>query len=204
MHPLGLLKRSSGCRNGGPALIVEFPRFRTHLFDMFMIAILMSECGEFSRNCFFFMKRRQLMGGFQMGTGDPDPPPWKITKNRVPKHTGPVPFKIRSYQASIRCWTISRPHLNGVSLVGQWWPANSGVWNQLKKRCQSWTTSDKTFCSWVIMFYVRSPLSCAKAPMCYPTFKTTTARVQISEALILDIMLSLRLWLYSFVCGWQY
>ena len=78
MHPLGLLKRSSGCRNGG-ALIVEFPRFRTILFDMFTIAIVLSECGEFPRNC-FFMKKRQLMGGVQRGTGGPDPHPEKSPK----------------------------------------------------------------------------------------------------------------------------
>ena len=73
----------------------------------------------------------------------------------------------------------------------------SSLPSSTKKRCQSWTPSDKTLwiraCRWAIMFYVRSPLSCAMATMCYPTLKTTTARGLKAVALILDIMLSLRL-----------
>ena len=44
---------------------------------------------------------------------DPPPPPWKITKLPI--------------AASIQGWAIIGPpvkrHLNGISLVGQWWPA---------------------------------------------------------------------------------
>ena len=43
-----------------------------------------------------------------------------------------IPLKSQSYQSSIQCWTSIGPpakrHLNGVSLAGRLWPANSGIW----------------------------------------------------------------------------
>ena len=68
------------------------------------------------------------------------------------------PAKSQTYKASIQCWAIiGRPgkhHLNGVLLVGGWWPAYSGIWilsppsykKNKQKKCQSWAPSDKT--SW--------------------------------------------------------
>ena len=53
--------------------------------------------------------------------GDRHPPPWIRS-----------PEKSQSSQASIQCWAIMGPpakcHLNGISLVGQWWPDFSGSW----------------------------------------------------------------------------
>ena len=41
-------------------------------------------------------------------------------------------LKSQSYQSSIQCLALISPpakrHLNGVSLVGHWWPVNSGIW----------------------------------------------------------------------------
>ena len=96
MHPLGLFKRSSGSRNGG-ALIVEFPRFRTILFEMFTIVIALSECGEFSRICFF------MNGRIPVRTPHPEKSP-KIGFLSILVR---FPLKSESYQASIRCWAIS-------------------------------------------------------------------------------------------------
>ena len=105
-------------------------------------------------------------------------------------------LKSQSYQASMRCWANDGLH---IVVFGSSLPSSP------KRNGQSWTPSDKTFwiraCSWAIMFYVRSRLSCAKAITCYPTLKTTTARGLKAAALILDIMLSLRLQLCPFVCG---
>ena len=93
--------------------------------DQFYIAIAMSEIGEFTCKP---MKGRQPMGGFQRGWGGgagsrdpPPPPPRKINKNRVPKHTSPVPLKITKLpsQHSMLGYQSAKRHLNGVSLAGQ-------------------------------------------------------------------------------------
>ena len=66
----------------------------------------------------------------------------------------PIPLKSKSYQASFQFWAIigmpAKLHLNGISLMDQRGPAYSGIWiipptSNLKKRCQGWTLSDKTF-----------------------------------------------------------
>ena len=59
------------------------------------------------------------------------PPPEKSQKYRVSWQYWSVSSeKSQSYQASIQCWanisTPAKQHLNGVSLVGRWWPAYSG------------------------------------------------------------------------------
>ena len=71
------------------------------------------------------------------GAGGPDPP-WKITKlqsqhSMLGHHrpAGETPF-------------------NGVLLAGQWWPFYRIIWilckkTKNKKRCQSWTPSEKNF-----------------------------------------------------------
>ena len=61
------------------------------------------------------------MGGFQKGGGGQGvrtPPPSKITKNRVSKHTSPVPLKITKLpsQHSMLGHQSAKRHLNGVSL----------------------------------------------------------------------------------------
>ena len=66
-----------------------------------------------------------------MGSGPP--PPGKLQNIGFLSNTGPDPLlKSQSYQSSIECWvTIGPPskrHLNGVSLAGLSWPANSGIW----------------------------------------------------------------------------
>ena len=83
------------------------------------------------------------MGGLQREGGGkesgPPPPPLKITKNRVSKHTSPVPLKSQSYQFSIPCWVINQRNAN---LTVFRWQANDGplLWcleplshHQLKK-----------------------------------------------------------------------
>ena len=57
-------------------------------------------------------------------SSDPPPPP-KITKNRVSKHTSPVPLKITKLpsQHSMLGHQSAKHQFNGVSLAGQWWPA---------------------------------------------------------------------------------
>ena len=59
-------------------------------------------------------------------------PPRKSQKYRFFSNTGPVPFKSLSYQASFQFWAIigtaAKRHLNGVSLAGRRWPANSDIW----------------------------------------------------------------------------
>ena len=57
-----------------------------------------------------------------VGTGVPDPPPWKITKYRVSQqYWSGSPEKSKSYQASVQCWAIigtpAKRNLNGVSLA---------------------------------------------------------------------------------------
>ena len=49
-------------------------------------------------------------------------------------------------------------HLNGASLAGRGWPAYDRIWiisplTNYKKRCQSWTHSDKNF--WIRACLVR-------------------------------------------------
>ena len=81
------------------------------------------------------------MGGLQREGGGKEsgPPPLKITKNRVSKHTSPVPLKSQSYQVSIPCWVINQRNAN---LTVFRWQANDGplLWcleplshHQLKK-----------------------------------------------------------------------
>ena len=64
--------------------------------------------------------------------GSGPPPPLKNHKNiGFLRNTGPGLLKSQGYQASIQCWAIIGPpgkcHLNGVSLAGRWWSANSGI-----------------------------------------------------------------------------
>ena len=95
------------------------------------------------------------------GVGDrgPDLPPGKSQKYRVSKQYGSESLgKLHSYLASCLA-TIGPPakrYFNGVTLAGRWWPALSGIRiisplsphklkKKKKKRCPSWTPSDKTF-----------------------------------------------------------
>ena len=84
--------------------------------------------------------------------------PLKNHKNiRFSSNTGPNPLENRSYEASIQCWAIiglrAKRHLMAVC-----WRADDGplivvlgsslpssLKKKRKKRCQSWTHSDKTF-----------------------------------------------------------
>ena len=63
------------------------------------------------------------MGGLQREGGgkEPGPPPLKITKNRVSKHTSPVSLKITKLpsQHSMFGHRSAKRQFNGVSLVGQ-------------------------------------------------------------------------------------
>ena len=63
------------------------------------------------------------------GTGGPDPP-WKFKNIWFLSNKIRIPWKSQSYQSSIQCRAIIGPpaKLNGVSLAGRWWPANSGIW----------------------------------------------------------------------------
>ena len=66
------------------------------------------------------------------GTGGPDPPS-KITKIFFFfSNTGPDPLKIVKLPSQLLIlnhkWHVSKHYLNGVSLAGQRWPANSGIW----------------------------------------------------------------------------
>ena len=76
-------------------------------------------------------------------------PSLKNHKNTgVLSKTDPDPLKITKLPNRTQCWTIiSTPvkrHLNGVSLAGRRWPASPlSSPHQLKKRCQSWTPSEK-------------------------------------------------------------
>ena len=94
------------------------------------------------------------------GAGSPPPPsPEKSQKYRVSyQYWSGSPEQSQSYQASIQCWAIISPpakrHLNGISLVGRWWPINSVFGScitstkkkkEKKKRYQIWIPSDKTF-----------------------------------------------------------
>ena len=59
--------------------------------------------------------------------------PLKIHKNiGFLINTGPDPLQITCYQACIQCRAIigtpAKCHLNGISLVGRWWPAYRGIW----------------------------------------------------------------------------
>ena len=101
------------------------------------------------------------MCGSRGGTWGPEPPPsQKSQKYRVSwQYWSGSPEKSQSYQATIQCWAImgspAKCHLNGVSLG---WPikvAFCAIWILsllTKKRCQSWTSSGKTFlvstCFW--------------------------------------------------------
>ena len=64
------------------------------------------------------------MGGLQReggGQGVRNPPPLKITKNRVSKHTSPVPLKNTKLpsQHSMLGHQSAKRQFNGVSLAGQ-------------------------------------------------------------------------------------
>ena len=74
------------------------------------------------------------------GGGRESGPPWKITKNRVSKHTSPVPLKITKLpsQHSMLGHQSAKRHLNGVSLAGQWWLAyRSSLPSSTKKKTLS-------------------------------------------------------------------
>ena len=93
----------------------------------------------------------------QRGGGEGVRTPLKNHKNigfSSKLNTGPDPLKNRSYQASIQCWAIIRTpgkrHLTAFR-----WRADDGPLkvvlgsslplSTIKKSCQSWTLSDKTF-----------------------------------------------------------
>ena len=63
------------------------------------------------------------MGGLQREGGGKESgsPPLKITKNRVSKHTSPVPLKITKLpsQHSMLGHQSAKRQFNGVSLAGQ-------------------------------------------------------------------------------------
>ena len=62
------------------------------------------------------------MGGLQReGEARSPDPPLKITKNRVSKHTSPVPLKIKklSSQHPMLGHQSAKRQFNGVSLAGQ-------------------------------------------------------------------------------------
>ena len=63
------------------------------------------------------------MGGLQREGGRKESahPPYKITKNRVSKHTNPVPLKITKLpsQHSMLGHQSAKRQFNGVSLAGQ-------------------------------------------------------------------------------------
>ena len=65
------------------------------------------------------------------GQGFRTPPPPENHKN-IWYRSNTVPEKSQSYQASIQCWAIigtpAKRHLNGVSLAGRRWSADSGIW----------------------------------------------------------------------------
>ena len=92
------------------------------------------------------------------GQGVRTPPPLENYKNKgFISNTGPDPLKITKLPSQHSMLGHHRPASEGVSLAGRWWPANSGIWIlplfiKLKKknRCQSWTTSEKTF--WIRTF----------------------------------------------------
>ena len=63
-------------------------------------------------------------GGGGRGSG---PPPLENYKNiGFLSNTGPDPFKIT--KLPIQHSMLGHHRLNGVSLAGRWWPANSGIW----------------------------------------------------------------------------
>ena len=70
------------------------------------------------------------MCGSRGGGGGPDPPR-KSQKYSFLAILVPIPLKSQSYQASFQFWAImgtpAKLHLNGVSLAGRRWPANSGI-----------------------------------------------------------------------------
>ena len=75
-----------------------------------------------------------IHGRIQMGDRRPDPPP--PLKNH--KNIGFFSNMGQSYQASIQCrviiGTLANRHLNGVSLVGRWWPAYKVVFGSFHKK----------------------------------------------------------------------
>ena len=77
----------------------------------------------------FIMCGSRVGGG---GTGGQDSP-WKITSLYLfEQYWSGSPGKLQSYQASIHCRAIIGPlakrYLNGISLVGWWWPIFSVIW----------------------------------------------------------------------------
>ena len=73
-----------------------------------------------------------MHGRIQRGTGGPDPPPRKSQKYRFFSNTGPDPLKIVKLPSQLsilaKIGTPAKRHLNGGSLAGRRWPANSGIW----------------------------------------------------------------------------
>ena len=72
-------------------------------------------------------------GGGDRGSGPPPPPPEKSQKYRVSVlYWSGSPVKSHSYQANFQCWATNGPpakrHLNGVPLLGRWWPVYIGIW----------------------------------------------------------------------------
>ena len=73
-----------------------------------------------------------MHGRIQRGTGGPDPP-LENHKNIVFfSDTGPDPLKIVKLPSQLSILAIigtpAKRHLNGGSLAGRRWPANSGIW----------------------------------------------------------------------------
>ena len=133
MHPLEILKRSSGCRPPFDKIVGQWKfeivkwisEILNNLYYMFanVYAIAMSESDEFTEIVFSCQIQNVAHGRIQRET---DPHPRKIGFLSILVR---FPLKSQSYQASIRCWAISgtpaKRHLNGVWLADQWWPASS-------------------------------------------------------------------------------
>ena len=97
------------------------------------------------------------MCGSRGGKGGPDPP-LKNNKNiGLSSIIGQDPLKIRSYQTSILCWAIIGTPAKCPLMAFRWRADDSPlivvlgsslpspIKKKKLKRCQSWTTSDKTF-----------------------------------------------------------
>ena len=94
------------------------------------------------------------MGGSRGGDRGSGPP-WKFTKIKgFLAILVRSPWKSQSYQASIQCWAIIGTPAKRRLMAFRWWTddgplivvfGSSLPSSITKKRCQSWTPSDKTF-----------------------------------------------------------
>ena len=86
--------------------------------------------------------------GWGGGAGGPELP-WKITKNiGLLSNTYTDPLKNIATKPAFNVGhhqLANKTRFNGVSLASRWWPVYSLSPHQLKKRCQCWALSDKTF-----------------------------------------------------------